>query len=266
MKKLALVFFFNIAWAIPNTEPSIPDQDSPYMCAANTLAMNTRLCIDITEVPGYMYKDYLATAAESDGEQSAEFRERIPDFSKWEAVFEKLDAKAIEEKFFETDEFALMPIVGISRQQAEDFCVWRTKMFEAELAKMSKRERAQFPKKFRFRLPTASEWSRMRFLALEKAMLKRLDKIANGNLKAFKFSKSKIMQNNEKVSHIYESKDSKVGFFNLFDNVAEMTSEEGIAVGGSWYGPNEKANYQQTFEYTSPEAWLGLRCIFEIID
>ncbi|OEK00142.1 hypothetical protein BFP97_00805 [Roseivirga sp. 4D4] len=266
MKQLALFLLLNVLWFAPSHQPIPKNQDSPYLCAANTLAMNARLCIDITEVPGYMYKDYLATAAENESINSPSFKARKPDFDKWKEVFENLNEVEIESKFFESDEFALMPIVGISRKQAEDFCAWRTKMFQAELDKMSKRERAQFPKKFRFRLPTANEWSRMRFLAQEKRMMKQLDKIADGNLKAFKFSKATLMRGNEKISHIYNAKDSKVGFFNLFDNVSEMTSEDGIAVGGSWVSPNTEENYQQTFEYSGPAAWLGFRCVFEIID
>lgn len=266
MKQLALFLFLNILWLPPSQTRSPNVQDSPYLCAANTLAMNGRLCVDITEVPGYMYKDYLASASESESTYSADFIARKPDFGKWRDIFDSMEEEQIENKFFESDEFALMPIIGISRKQAEDFCAWRTKMFQAELDKMSKRERAQFPKKFRFRLPTANEWSRIRFLTQEKRMMKQLDKIANGNLKAFKFSKAKVMRDSETISHIYNVKDAKVGFFNLFDNVAEMTSEEGIAVGGSWFRPNTEENYQQTFEYSAPAAWLGFRCVFEIID
>lgn len=266
MKQLALFFSLNLLFISPDFKPLLPNQDSPYLCAANTLAMNPRICIDITEVPGYMYKDYLATTAKEDGATLASLNKKKPDFKKWEALFEKLNAAEIEEKFFETDEFALMPLVGITRKQVEDFCEWRTEMLVAELAKMSKRDRAQFPKKFKFRLPTANEWSRMRFLSQQKSMMKQLDKIASANMKAFKFNKAKLIKNNERIANVYEVKDPKIGFFNVMNNVSEMTSEDGIAVGGSWFEPNEKANYQQTFAYQGAEAWLGFRCIFEIID
>ncbi len=96
--------------------------------------------------------------------------------------------------------------------------------------------------------------------------MKQLDKIASGNMKAFKFNKAKLIKNNERIASIYEVKDPKIGFFNVLNNVSEMTSEDGIAVGGSWFEPNEKANFQQTFIYQGAEAWLGFRCIFEIID
>ena len=266
MKQLALFLSLNLFLLSPDFEFSIPVQDSPYLCAANTLAINPRLCIDITEVPGYMYKDYLATVAEKDGVNSSSFIQKKPAFEKWRDLFEDLDAATIEEKFFESDEFALMPLVGITRKQAEDFCVWRTERLEAELSTMSKRDRAQFPKKFRFRLPTANEWSRIRFLTQQKPMMKQLERIASGNMKAFKFNKAKLINNNDRIANVYEVKDPKIGFFNVLNNVSEMTSEDGIAVGGSWFEANEKANYQQTFIYQGAEAWLGFRGIFEIIN
>lgn len=266
MKQLVLFLSLNLFLLSPDFGSSSPIQDNPYLSAANTLAINPRLCIDITEVPGYMYKDYLATAVKKDGINSSSFNEKKPDFEKWKYLFEGLDASKIEAKFFESDEFALMPLVGITRKQAEDFCEWRTEMLLAELTKMSKRDRAQFPKKFKFRLPTANEWSRIRFLTQQKPMMKQLDKIASANMKAFKFSKAKLIKNNERIANVYEVKDPKIGFFNVLNNVSEMTSEDGIAVGGSWFEPNEKANFQQTFVYQGAEAWLGFRCIFEIID
>ncbi len=266
MKQLALFFILNIIVLAPDFKSKEPIQDSPYLCAANTLAMNPRLCIDVTEVPGYMYKEYLSTVAKEAGTNSPDFKQKEPDFQKWQAVFENLETEEIKEKFFESDEFALMPLIGITRQQAEDFCAWRTEMLKAELEKMPKRDRAQFPKNFKFRLPTANEWSRMRFLTQQKPMMKQLDKIASVNMKSFKLSKAKLLGKNEKISHIYSLKDPKLGFFNIFNNVAEMTSEEGIAVGGSWFASNEASNFQQTFAYQGPEAWLGFRCVFEIID
>lgn len=266
MKQIALFFSLNLFLLAPRFEPVTSNQDSPYLCAPNTLAMNARLCIDLTEVPGYMYKNYLAESAKEDGLNSSSFAAKKPDFQKWEELFEDTDATVIENKFFESDEFALVPLVGITKQQAEAFCDWRTKVLEAELAKMSKRERAQFPKKFKFRLPTANEWSRMRFLSQEKPMMKELDKIASSNLKVFKFSKAKLVKNSEKIDHIYSIKDPKFGFFNIFNNVSELTSEDAVAVGGSWFEANENNNFQQTFSYEGAEAWLGFRCVFEIIE
>ncbi|MFY0591128.1 SUMF1/EgtB/PvdO family nonheme iron enzyme [Roseivirga sp.] len=246
---------------------SFGQQDLPnYNCAANTLPINQRICIGISETPAYMYKDFLAWMAEEKGMNAPEFKAAKPDFSKWKDLFPSLNTEKIEDKFQNTDQLALMPIVGITKSQAERYCEWRTEMFEAQLAEMSKRERALFPKKFKFRLPTANEWSRMRFLIQEKAMMKQLSKIASANRKAFKYSKSRLMVNNKFIEDIYGQKDSKLGFYNLFSNVSELTSTEGEAIGGSWFKEDEGKNFKLISNYTGPESWLGFRIIFEIIE
>lgn len=266
MKQLA--FFLGLCLILTkNSDSNYSDcQENQYLCASNTLPMNPRLCIDLTEVPCYMYKDFMASIAGEKGTSSDEFILSKPDFTKWEILFEGVSVEAIEQRFFESDDFALMPIIGISLEQAIRFSEWRTKAMEAELAELSARERAAFPRKFKFRLPSADEWSRMRFLRQDKRMMKQLDKIAGKNRSAFKLSRSELMKGHDRISDIYASKHETVGFFNLFNNVAEMTSEPGQAVGGSWKTANTAKNYQQLFDYTGPEAWLGFRCIFEIID
>lgn len=257
-----LCFLFKLA---PVHNLHAQQQTGDYNCAPNTLPINPRICIGVSETPAYMYKDYLAWLGENEGMKSANFKAAVPDYSKWKNLFSNLSVEKINERFINSDQLALMPIVGITKAQAEAYCKWKTEDFKAQLEQMSKRERAQFPQEFKFRLPTANEWGRMRFLMQEKAMMKRLKKMANSNRNAFKSSKSKLMRDNERITDIYTEMHEKLGFYNLFSNVSEMTSEDGQAIGGSWHKPNEKEDFKQVFEYEGAEAWLGFRIIFEII-
>lgn len=222
--------------------------------------------MDISEVPVFFYKDFLAARAESYGVNSERFEQLLPDFSIWKDLLPHLTEEEIKTKFFESDDIALMPLVGITLKQAEAFCEWRTEAFKAELDAMDPQDRAAFPKNFEFRLPTASEWGRMRFLYQDKKMMKRLGKIANGNRTAFKSEKSSDMNKLRNVKGIYANQHDPVGFFNLLDNVSEMTSEPGVAMGGSYFQENAKEDFQKTFTYEGAQAWIGLRCVFEIID
>lgn len=266
MKQLILFFSLSL-FILPKSDRACDTcQNGRYLCASNMLNMNSRLCLDITEVPGHMYKDYLSSIARSQGAESDAFIKAKPDFKTWRNLFKSLTTDEIEKKFFESDDFALMPIVGISLEQAEVFCDWRTQKFKDELAEMSPKERAQFPKEFKFRLPTAREWSRSRFLTQEKRILKQISRIADDTKGAFRLSKSKILKKNDNISHIFNQRQPDLGFYNLLGNVSELTSEQGIAVGGSWFEPNEDGNFQAKYQYSKPEAWLGFRCVFEIID
>lgn len=240
-------------------------QETQYLCASNTLSINSRLCIDITEVPAHMYKDYLVSVAKEFGRESAEFKEAEPNYELWTKIFEGSSAEDLKEKFIGSDELALMPITGISFEQAKAFAEWRTKAFEVYLSEMSENERADFPKKFKFRLPSENEWGRMRFLIQDKRMLKQIEKIAKINESSFKLSKSDLMNNNSNIKQVYFKAAEDIGFYNVFENVAEMTSTKGIAMGGSWEDPNSGKVFTKSFSYEGASATVGVRMIFEII-
>ena len=97
-------------------------------------------------------------------------------------------------------------------------------------------------------------------------MMKRLKKIANGNRAVFKSKRSSHMNKLTHVKDVYSNRHELIGFFNLLDNVAEMTSEIGVAMGGSYHESNADQNFQKTYAYHGPQAYIGLRCVFEIID
>ncbi|MGW8122436.1 SUMF1/EgtB/PvdO family nonheme iron enzyme [Roseivirga echinicomitans] len=242
------------------------DQDRKYYCASNTLAMNFRLCMDITEVSGRMYKIFLLDQLKAHGATSTEFTSNLPNWKLWEELYTQKTASEISELFFETSTFALAPMVGVSYEQAVNFAAWRTEAFRKELDKMDKRDRENFPKEFEFRLPTPAEWSRMRFMTQEKEMLKEVGKIAVTYEKEFKVDRNKLLNSSKKVHYIFANMDKKLGLFGLHDNVAEMTSEKGVAMGGSWNSKSAQADFTKKSEYTAPQAWLGFRCIFEIIE
>ena len=241
-------------------------QGGTYNCAGNTLTMNSRLCMDMTEVSGQMYKAFLEDMKVKHGDGSKEFINNLPDFRKWEEVFPGKTMAQMSRLFLEDDIFALMPIMAVSYDQAVKFCEWRTQKFKEELAAMEPRERAAFPKDFKFRLPTAKEWSLIRFMYQENGMLKQIDKTVKATSKAYKLKKNTTLNNNLKISSIFSNQNEKTGLFNLFDNVAEMTSERGVAMGGSWRLTNKESKYDRQFNYASASAWLGFRCIFEIIE
>lgn len=51
------------------------------------------------------------------------------------------------------------------------------------------------------------------------------------------------------------------GIINLFGNVAEMTNEEGVALGGSWKQYGKECSPQSLFRYDLPKDWVGFRLV-----
>lgn len=268
MKAVTLWFFTLASIFLTGTnDDCLPcRQENQYLCASNTLPINSRLCIDISEVPAYVYKDYMASIEEEFGRDSEEFAASEPNYQLWTELFPGSTKEQLREKFIGSDELALMPIMGISFEQANAFAEWRTEAMKAYLDELGKAERAAFPKKFKFRLPSENEWARIRFLVQDKRMLKQLEKIAKTNESSFKLSKSDLMNNNAKINPVYFRAAEDIGFYNVFSNVAEMTDTDGVAMGGSWKDPNTGKVFTKSFQYSGASSAIGVRMIFEIIE
>jgi formylglycine-generating enzyme required for sulfatase activity len=221
--------------------------------------------MDFSEVSGRMYKEFLLDLKKEYGDNSEEFTSNLPEWELWEQVYPGLKADKIEKLFFETTTFGLAPIIAVTYEQAQYFVEWRTEAFQKELDKMDKRDRAQFPEEFEFRLPTAAEWSRIRFMTQEKGMLKAVDQKADEYNDEFKLKKNDILLKGSKIQPVFTEKDEKLGMFQLHGNVSEITARKGTAVGGNYTFAKNKVDFYKEIEYEGAQPWLGFRCIFEII-
>jgi formylglycine-generating enzyme required for sulfatase activity len=220
--------------------------------------------MDLTEVPSMVWKTFLEEMKAEHGINSEEYNSNMPDFELWEVIFPSMTSSEISKMFLEEETFNLMPVVGVSYEQVLAFCKWRKKLLQKQLDAMDPDLRAQFPKKFIFRLPTNKEWARIRFMNQEKKMLKKMDNMVQKKMKFFKIRKNDVVNNSNHVGHIYQTKTDHLGLSNIFDNVAKMTAEKGVAMGGSWNEGNEDSKYDKEFTYQDAQSWLGFRCIFEI--
>lgn len=245
---------------------SLKGQQSNIFCAANSLSVTEKICIEVTETPVHVYKNYLQYLAKIHGTDSPEFLQDIPDFKVWSEAFSTLSPEELYEKFFETDEMALLAVTSVSQEQVNRFLRWKTEQMKAELAKMSKRDRAEFPENFRFRLPTAKEWGFMRFRVQEKQMINQIEDMANVNEKVFKSKRSKVLKDAIGLSSIYTVLNEKRGYYNAFTNVLEMTRGQNTAVGGDAFMVNAEEDYLKVFNIAIPHARVGFRAIFEIYD
>ena len=56
---------------------------------------------------------------------------------------------------------------------------------------------------------------------------------------------------------------NQYGLFCMQGNVSEMTSDQGIAVGGNYQLTAADARFNSKQEYKKAEVWLGFRCVAE---
>jgi|GEM_PF-2149321 formylglycine-generating enzyme required for sulfatase activity len=138
------------------------------------------------------------------------------------------------------------PVVMISYEQAIAYCEWRSKVVSEKLNK-----------KITYRLPTKAEWKDIATQIYSDRHTKKDIKITKRKLAWYKVtpivleSKSRDAKNTNRV-------------FNMFDNVSEMTSEKGIAIGPNNTNLNKwESEFNQIVKYKSKQPYIGFRCIAE---
>lgn len=176
------------------------------------------LYVDKSEVLNKHWVEYLLYLKNSFGENSDIFLQAQLDSAIWSTVYSGgvLNYNSV---------YADYPVIGVSYQQAVDYCNWR-----------SDRVSEKYNKTISYRLPTKDEWDWICKKYGEENYLKGINKIEKGR-----------------------------GFLNLTDNVSEMVSEEGMAKGINWKMidtvTTTSPNKLVTFDYDSPTNWIGFRCV-----
>jgi formylglycine-generating enzyme required for sulfatase activity len=168
------------------------------------------------------------------------------------------------------------PITGISLEQVKAYVMWRNAKLHAEKKTKGK---------WIVRLPSASEWESMARSAYEASVNKTKDQAIKNDLKNIyegngRNSKGCLLMNivndnpceNDKkymtkakggIFPAYAFFPNQFGLYCMQGNVSEMTSEDGVAVGGNYQLAAQDARFNSKQEYKKPETWLGFRCVAE---
>ena len=223
---------------------------------------------DATELRNADWKEYIEDLKETYGVSSKNYLSALPNTKVWKKS--GFNMEPYEINYFSHPSYENYPVVGITHQQAEDYCVWRTEAVKKMLTRMNH----SAPHNFKYRLPTQTEWALVADAGYDKKekklIAKKLDKEgANAKFYNMRFDNDLNGYNPAIASPvpIRSYLPNKHGIYNLNGNIAEMVQEPGIAVGGSYrnfYKDIVPAN--KTLTYDVPQDWLGFRCVCEIIE
>lgn len=237
-----------------------------------TLKINDTLYIDQFEVNNVGWREYWYYLNRSD---SANAYKALPDTLVWrDSIFSN---EPMVEYYFRHPMFNSYPAVGISFEQAIEFCSWRTYVanqvvYFRENKIENRREHLNdtFPIKFYYRLPTKEEWEMVASTSIDSS--NKVFKKYHKRISSF-FNTKEVFDSLEKTDYdpIYglslptASVNSffanKFGAYNMVGNLAEMVSEKGIAKGGSFIHPLDSCKISLDQHYDKPEVWLGFRCV-----
>ncbi|WP_338792511.1 SUMF1/EgtB/PvdO family nonheme iron enzyme [Bernardetia sp. MNP-M8] len=170
--------------------------------------------IDKTEIANIHWIEYLHFLLEDSLGKG--YVVSLPDSTVWNKLHNSYE---LDYHYLRHPVYKDFPVVGITYEQAQHYCIWRANMVNDFL-----RER-NIDKDYEvivyYRLPTEEEWE---------------------------YVATKYILNKKSKEH-----------------VAEMTSEKGIAKGGSFAHTLEECAADRVQVYDSPQAWLGFRCVGEVV-
>jgi hypothetical protein len=148
------------------------------------------------------------------------------------------------------------PVTGISYAQAQAFCNWRTKLD-------SLRNHPHGGPHYQFRLPTIDEFNLFN-PGLDSQGVRNRKK----ELIGFNYRNMLVFDSVESYNDLHqgwEYKSDVRGLFAVQGNAAEMTIEQGVACGGSYFHFAIESYRGRLQRYDSPERWLGFRCVAVVL-
>jgi formylglycine-generating enzyme required for sulfatase activity len=272
MKYFLSLLFFAVAI-------SVSAQTKKQTIPPGMAKLGENLFMDIEELRNVDYREYLTWLRQVFGERSEKYLKALP------------DKKVSPDYYFMNPEANNYPVVGITYEQAISYCKWRSdRIFERDLALKGLIEidpdqnrdsyfSIENVKSGRYRIPRIRELKGMQIIAFRLPTRDEWELAAAGKLdvSAFPFGiqdsvriKLKYTINRSVEDNIIKTASFKrgipnaYGLVNIIGNVAEMTSEKGIAKGGSWKHSVEECKVKTNLTYDKPENWLGFRCVAEI--
>lgn len=234
-----------------------------------TVQLKDRLYIDRTEIANVHWREFLFYTLNVDSGRHFKLEDALLDTLVWASQDQ---GYALSEHYFRHPSFNSYPAVGITHQQAETFCRWRT---QAVNQMLTQSKTANYPfRKVLYRLPTNEEWELAAADGLDLysypyGLVSLYDK--KGRILIHTYKQPVSRGEHTSSVKIYTSSTTAFypnskGIYQLQGNVSEMIADEGIAKGGNFTWPADSARVNQKHFYTKPQEWLGFRCVCEIIE
>ena len=263
------------------TEPSVNVGFRPvmtYLGRANaqinpsgTVKIKGNIYIDKTEVSNFDWREYVMWLEKTYGKTAMEYRNALPDTLVWKE--KESFNEPYTQYYYSHPAYNDYPVVGISYEQAVQYCKWRTeRVKELFETKMLTDKKNVYPTNFEYRLPTKEEWEAAAKIGYSEKIQQQLNTKYKGQLLANLKRNTEdnvvvagnLAQNADIIAPVKSYWPNAAGCYNLIGNVAEMINQQGLAKGGSWKNEPSEVYIEKDLTYIKPTAWLGFRCVAEI--
>ncbi len=265
-----------------------------------TVWLKDNLFMDETEIYNFSYLEFLYWMYRKEPNKA---NTMLPDTACWKRA-DIGDADDIIKYYFRHPATRYYPVVGISYEQAVEFCNWRTdRVNEFLYIKENKLKHnadsnyaARAPKKVKYRLPTKEEWEYAAAAGLDYCNFpmgyERLtDKynlpVSNTEEYYNYFNKDYAANSlgcNDTIfldlptEKVYFGKCNQYGLYNMLGNISEIITDnlvKGLNFSMPIYSIErdgetdvvkaQSYDYKQSTKYKRPESWIGFRCVCEVL-
>lgn len=233
------------------------------------LKVTEHVYYDELEVTNLFWLEYLYWNKKEFGDESAEYIKAYPDTNVWK---EKLSYNLPYAKYYLRHEaYRLYPVVGVSWEQARDYCTWRTARVKEALEAQGKLGKA--PLYFEYRLPTLAEWNMMfdsvkdlpnrigaegkrKFEGMYRFNMKRRQGDSMG-------VSGKLNDNADITAPAKSYWPNDIGSYNIKGNVSEWVMDENKHIGGAW-NTQMDSDVAVPIQLSGAAANVGFRCVCEV--
>ncbi len=272
MKRIAILCLISISGAFTNP-PQKPF--SVKILEKSFGKITKKLYMGKTEVTNLAYRTFLESLL-TQGEKD-KYLQCLPDTSVW--IYTGKNSNSFANTYFRQSVFDDYPLVGISYDNALEFCKWLT-------SKYNNSKKRKF-KKILFKLPSKAEWQLaanggdttkqytwgtgfMRNNWGEKLCNYRdVGLVYDSVTKKYvenEVDLSNVAIRNKITTKVKSYFPSSFGMYNMCGNVSEMIAEKGIALGGSYMDPAWQVAIASQTKYKAPSADIGFRVIMEVLE
>lgn len=232
------------------------------------------------EVSNFSYKEYLWNL-KNEG-KTEEYILALPDTTKWNSSSFALQKYV--QHYFNHPAYRNYPVVNVSKQQAEKYCEWLSKVWRKNTGNES----------IVFRLPTRAEFLRAangssmdRPYAWNSPYLRKGDgtfqcnffTIGAGSISRDTISGKLVVKDpqidyktipgdefSDVTAPVRSFWPNEYGIYNLNGNVSEMVAEGSTAVGGDWRSPGYDIRNQSTKKFTEANPTVGFRPVMTFVE
>ena len=226
-----------------------------------TVQITENFFADEAEVSNLSWQEYEFWIKAKFGAGSKEHLAALPDTLVWR--HKTSHNEPYVKYYYRHPAYKNYPVVGVSYQQAIEFCKWRTERVK-EFYYIAHKKQLNIE----YRLPHKNEWEMISDNGMDVfsngGKNKKGEVLFNHRWMTDSVSEKYFKEHNhypDVTAPIYAFGQNRFGLFCTFGNVAEMVAEKGISKGGSWRNTIEECRAGKDIPYNEPTAWLGFRSI-----